>query len=80
MEKGGPKPRVVYDVDSQASAVSLMLRKVYEQTLEFMGEEEGRVPAGPARALLGRAPLSSPLTRYASQVMLWTCPQNPQLQ
>lgn len=45
-EKGGLQQQLVYDMDSRAGSVSSMMGKMYEQTVEFMGEEEMMVPAG----------------------------------
>lgn len=44
--KGGPQTITVYDMDAGAQAVSSMMGKMYEQTIEHMGEETVTVPAG----------------------------------
>lgn len=44
--KGGPQKMTVYDMDAGAQAVSSMLGKVYDQDLEFIGEEDMTTPAG----------------------------------
>lgn len=44
--KGGPQQITVYDMDAGAQAVSSMMGKMYEQTIEYVGVESVTVPAG----------------------------------
>jgi len=45
-QKGGPQTMTVYDMDALAGAVSSMLGKMNDQTIELIGEEEMTTPAG----------------------------------